>query len=796
MRKLFLLLAASAAVLSAAPLKIAENGKALAGILVPANAKPVTKAAADELALYLRKMTGAEFTVGTASPHKVNFRIGFGDSSGFEINEYAIKTNGNNIDIYGKDSSAPFSWFAFYHDEPLQGSLRGVYEFLDMQGVIWPNPGIEYVPEKKVMTVGDLDIRRNIGFIALSGAASWNFFQNNRDAKEYAKTVDDNYKWLLRTGYHNVRFHLYGCHTEHYLGLHNDPAWIADPEHLLLNREGKRVRRYSCWTHPDLLKVWIRAVDGYFSGKSAEESGFKYTGRPPAGKYSKWPFPFVGKDEFMIDPMDSDGVNDGKCRCERCNRFRKENPCVDDTELLWDVIIKVAEYTLKKYPGKYITTLVYPPKMQIPKKKLPANIKVRICMTGPKVQLWGEKAFREEIGNVAAWYKITGNKSPLWVYHCISHGDSMPFLVETYPRAIARYAKELRGISSGMYMETRAWNKTFTAYNLDLYIMHRMMNDPSRDVEQELKKYFKASYGPAAAEGAAFFNELERLFADFWSKTVPPGRKACVSTPWGYRNYEVQRSLWTLTYTAENLQKLDNILKQMEKKTAGTVYAGQTALLRKYLLDEIIAERRRLFDTEDQRRALAFKVTAVKQTPSAADWQTAPVLELQSAERFSKAAVVPGSFRLLSDGVNLYCRAELTEPAPAKSKSTQRVNGSGDIWKDNCFELFFYSAGDKKLRQIVVNDLGFWSSGTMTRSVWKWQLLPGVKVRCQKNKNNWTAEITVPLVSIAPKGGEIRFNAARERNVKGYKQEFSTWSPLSKLGEWHNYHTFPTIFLK
>ena len=796
MKKILFVLAALAAVLNAAPLKIAENGKAFAGILVPAKAKPVTVAAAQELALYLKKMTGAEFTVGTKSPHKVNFRIGFGDAEKFEINEYAIKTTADTIEIYGKDSEAPFNWFDFFHDIPQQGSLRGVYEFLDLQGVIWPNPGIEYVPRKKVMTVEKTDIRRKIGFISLTGPATWDFLIKYKDGKEYASSVDEAYKWMIRTGYHNVRFHLYGCHTEHYLGLSKDPKWLSDPTRLMLDKSGKRVKRYSCWTHPDIVKTWIQAVDGYFSGKSAEESGFKYTGRPPAKKYSKWPFPFVCPDEFMIDPMDNDGVNDGRCRCERCEKFRKENPCADDTELIWNVIIQVAEYVQKKFPGKYITTLVYPPKMEIPKRKLPSNIKVRICLNGPKVQLDGEKFFKAEIANVAAWHKLTGNKSPLWVYHCISHGNSMPFLVETYPRLVANYAKSLKGISSGMYMETHAWNKSFTACNLDLYIMRRIMNDPSRDVEKELKKYFFASYGPAAAEAEKFFNELERLFVDFWRKTVPAGKKSGLVTPWKYNQFDVQRSLWTLTYTEKNLQGLDAILKEMEKKTAGTVYAKQTNFLRKYLLNEIMAERNRLFAAEDRRQALSLKAFTVKGTPGESDWAKAPVQQLQSAERFQKVKVVPGTFRVLTDGKNLYFRATLQEPFLARSKSIQRRNGSSDIWKDNTFELFFYSEADKSLRQIVINDLGFWSSCISHRAKWTWKQLPGIKVSCKRSPHSWQADITVPLAVIAPQGGPVRFNATRERNIKGLKAEFSTWSPLSKLGEWHNYHTFPDLLLK
>jgi hypothetical protein len=326
--------------------------------------------------------------------------------------------------------------------------------------------------------------------------------------------------------------------------------------------------------------------------------------------------------------------------------------------------------------------------------------------------------------------------------------------------------------------------------------MRRMMNDPSRDVEKEMKKYFFAAYGPAAAEGAKFFSELERLFVDFWRKTVPAGKRSGMVTPWRYNQFDVQRSLWTLTYTEKTLKHLDAILKEMEKKTAGTIYARQTHFLRKYLLDEIMAERKRLFAAEDRRQSLSLKVTAVKGVPAESDWTKAPVQQLQSAERFQKVKVVPGTFRVLTDGKNLYFRANLQEPFLARSKSIQRRNGSSAIWQDNTFELFFYSMADKNLRQIVINDLGFWSSCISHRAKWTWKQLPGIKVTCKKGTDSWQADITVPLASINPKGGAVRFNATRERNIKGLKAEFSTWSSLSKLGEWHNYHTFPDLLLK
>ena len=796
MKKIILLLALSAAVLNAAPLKIAENGKACAGILIPADAKPVTRLAAGELADYLGKMTGAKFTVGTKSTHKVNFRIGFGDAADFQPNEYVIRTSGNNIDIYGRDSEKPFNWFEFYHHVPWQGSLRGVYEFLDLQGVRWPNPAIEYVPRKKDLTVDDLDIRRKFDFITVKDSPTWDFIVKTKDGKEYAKKIDTVYQWLLRIGFFSNRFHLYGCHSEYRLGLYKDPEWLSDPTRLMLGKDGKRNKRYSCWTHPDIVKIWIKAVDGYFSGKSTVEAGFKYIDGKPAKGISHWPFPFVCPDEFMVDPMDHTSSTDGRCRCERCNQYRKDHPCKDDTEMIWDVIIKVAEFTLKKYPDKFITTLVYPPKQQLPKRKLPPNIKVRICLAGPKVGLAAPKYFDAEMKKIEDWYKLTGNRVPLWVYHCIDFGNAMPYLVETYPRQIARYVKGIRKWSSGIYMETNAWNGCFTPINLDIYINRRMMNNPDRNVEKELKDFFKAAYGPAASEAEQFFGELERLFADFWKKTVPPDAAPGLVVPWERKGYETKYSLWTLTYTEENLQKLENLVRKMEKKTAGTIYARQVSLLRKYMFDEIVNARKQLFADEAARKKSAYTVPMVKGVPSETDWKKAPVLTLRQADRFLKTAVVPGQFRLLSDGKNLYCRAELTEPALDRSKSSHTRSGARDIWHDNTFELFFYSVADRRLTQLIFNDLGAWSALVMRRGSEEWKLLPGVTVSARKKTNSWSLDITVPIASVLPQGGELRFNATRERNIKGITPEFSTWSSLALLGEWHNYYKLPTLIIK
>ena len=119
----------------------------------------------------------------------------------------------------------------------------------------------------------------------------------------------------------------------------------------------------------------------------------------------------------------------------------------------------------------------------VPQQKLPSNIRVRLCVSGPKSLLQGND-FKLDQATVKVWRDLTGNKVPLWTYHCVMHMDSMPHIVETYPHLIKKYVSEMKEFIAGMYMETHA--STFTRKLLDMYIFHRLMKNPDIDVDKEI----------------------------------------------------------------------------------------------------------------------------------------------------------------------------------------------------------------------------------------------------------------------------------------------------------------------
>jgi len=119
--------------------------------------------------------------------------------------------------------------------------------------------------------------------------------------------------------------------------------------------------------------------------------------------------------------------------------------------------------------------------------------------------------------------------------------------------------------------------------------------------------------------------------------------------------------------------------------------------------------------------------------------------------------------------------------------------GNQDIWKDNCFELFFYAEKSQKLWQIIVNDRSAWSSLTWEKRLPRWEQLKGVKAAVRRTADGWAADITIPFSELQTDRSDLRFNCTRERNLKGKKTEFSTWSPLAMLGNWQGVDNYGTL---
>lgn len=791
--------------LAAGEIILAENGKAKASIVIPEKCPGVIRLAARELADHLKLMTGAEFRIATKADKTLPavIRLGGGETAGFKPDTYVIRASGNTIHIYGKDDpGSGLSLFDLNFDNQWKGTLTGVYRFLDRLGVRWFAPGEKhrYIPRKSSLDYPEGNVKETPFFADRQISHVWNFGKLP-DAREYGgkDAGREMYLFLLRNG-GSTRSMVNGCHSERALKLWQNKEWLAHPERHQMMPNGKRNPRYSCWTDPAVTELWKKAADAYFSGKSPKEIGLdlpRYLG-------SKWPHPFISPDEFMIDPMDNDDGNDGCCYCARCKAFRKKYPCPDDSEIHWKVLSQVAEYIAEKHPGKYISTLVYGSKNHMPKYvKVPRNIRVRLCISGPK-EMTHPKRLKEGLDRVRAWAELLGKENlPLWTYQCACFARTMPGFADTYPQLTWQFIQKMRPITNGMYLENI--HLTHTMRVADTYMFLRGMWDPDLDYEKTFDEFFEYYYGPAAGTVKALNLELQKKWIEVWKLTTPDDPDG--STPdivnVDQKRLKIRQEGWSKVYTEEEMKKLYSLLEKAEKETASDpVYKARVALLRKWYLDVMLSERNEIMGKENIRKniKLPVKTIAAKdgEFPSEEQWETAKANQLIPAVRMVETLKAPGQFKILASKDHFYVQGELTDSEIAKSATDPRhTAGCEDVWKDNCAELFFYAPEGKKFWQIVIADNGAWHSQTTSRrsAAPKWTMMPGFRVKAVKRSNGWSFVCAIPRKEVES-GGELRFNFARERQLKKQKPELSTWSPLCLKGNWHFPENYGTIILK
>jgi len=148
-----MLLAVSCATVKKFPL--VQNGKPTSCIVLAENADPIEKHAAAELAMFIKKTSGAEVKIANKEIEgfypvylKTDDRLDGVSDQGF-----AIKSGKNGLYITGK--------------KPI-GVLYGVYDFLEKYvGYRWfaPYDGCEFTPRAKTITIaGNMDDRQSPSF--------------------------------------------------------------------------------------------------------------------------------------------------------------------------------------------------------------------------------------------------------------------------------------------------------------------------------------------------------------------------------------------------------------------------------------------------------------------------------------------------------------------------------------------------------------------------------------------------------------------------------------------------------
>jgi len=487
---------------SESSVRIVEDNKSSAIIIVPTEASPQLQRAAKELQTYIRKTSGALISIedpGDPAPDREAVSIILqcqNDAEGpvhkqgsLYQDEYRISFPDNTtILISGKTE-----W----------GVVFGVYEFLERYiGIRWlfPGPKGDFVPEVTTIDIPKTEVYGDPAFFSrqFSSPELWGGQLDNSIAI-----------WAHRNRMHGtVQFHhnLYRLFPpEKYTQTH--PEFFPLRKHIPF----KKGRRFFLKGLP-----WI--------------SGERYLPASNAVK-SRWQPCFSAPgivDEavnticefFKANPQVSSyslGVNDsgGHCECNQClEKITGEKNyfgSLDRSDLYYGWANAVAAEVLEKYPDKWFGCLAYSQVAQPP-----ANTKLhpRIIpfvtydrmkwvdagqeATGKKIsELWAQKA--ENIG----WYEYLYG-TPYMLPRVYFHQMAENF----------RYAHE-NGVRA-MYAEAYPnWGE-----GPKYYITLKLWWNPYLDVDVLLDEWYTLAVGKRSA---VHLSKYYQLWEDFWTRRVPTG---------------------------------------------------------------------------------------------------------------------------------------------------------------------------------------------------------------------------------------------------------------------------------
>ena len=453
------ILAISAAVLTAAPLQIAKDGKSVYLIALPESPSVVDKTAAKELQTHLQKITGSVLPVVTekAVGNKPAFFIG--NTALFKKNfaknatlqkpdAIALKADGKNIILGG---------------HPTRGQLYAVYEFLEKYcNIRWWTSKESTIPANKNLTV---DVKEYVYAPALEYREVYAL-----DAKgaEFASRLRSNGFWTNLNKEYGDKLFVYGwCHTfeqimppSKYFKQH--PEWFA-----LVNGKHMGQGAQLCLTNQEMRKEFLKLV-------------FE--------KFKRYP--------YMWQMSISQNDYHNWCECDNCMALQKKEG--SESGPLLDFVNYIAREVGKVYPNVPISTLAYQKSRRVPKTIKPEdNVYIWLCNIennfGESMEDGKSNAdFRRDIED---WSKIS-KQLFIWNYTAFFGNFMVPHPNHASIGKDIRYFVKMK--AKGIFPQGDFYCNIGDFAALRSYVMGKMLWNPELDERAVTMEFLQGYYGKAA----------------------------------------------------------------------------------------------------------------------------------------------------------------------------------------------------------------------------------------------------------------------------------------------------------
>ena len=497
-------------------------------IVIPEKPQYAEKFAAEQLAEYLKEMTGEaiqivsdatpasgrEFVIGNTT-RKLDSKLAEKPKT---IEGFTVESQSESIFIKGNCPRA---------------TLYGVYDYLDKElGVRFLAFDYTYVPKRKID-----DVKLSSSYIYDPPFSYRNVISCNDDQREHP--------WQQRMRMNSV----WGYVPDNKVGglrhlggfVHNLPRLIPvdkyfaeHPEYYAMVGGERRSKMWPsgkfesqpCLSNPDVEKIVAARIREIMAG------------------YAK--SPNYNPDDQILFPVD---YHDHQqfCECDKCAAINEEEDTPGGT--LYRFMNALSDDLSKDYPNLTLTTLAYGKSIKPPKCKLRGNIILRFApIRMDFAASLNDKANAETMQHLTVWRQ---KQIPFYVWYYMGNFNDG---ITPHPdiRGLCMNMRILRDCGMrGAFIET-VQHAGIEMRELRSYLLGRFLWRPDTNMEEDVKEFCNLYYGKG---GAKVLEYIEYLHKWYYEKVNPDD-----SNPLTLRGAPPYRH----AYTSEFIDKADSILDEAE----------------------------------------------------------------------------------------------------------------------------------------------------------------------------------------------------------------------------------------
>jgi hypothetical protein len=512
----------------AAAFTVIANGAPTCAIVLPAQPTAPQRKAASDLQHWLKELTGFRFVVAherEPPPAGVSRFIRLSATNNLGDEGYEIAVSGEDLVLRGGPRG--------------RGIVNAVYALLEEDiGCRWyTRDGQARLPTTKLTSI----------------AAVPRTFTPKLKMRDphYHAAFDAEWSLRNRTNAPNAvvpeeaggRIDYGGLYVHTHAALLPADRYFKDhPEYFAQNVKGDRYSAQLCPTNPDVARIVTQNVLDILDKSPATE---------------------------IISVSKNDNTGNQICHCSTCTKLRADEGGTDAANQLF-LVNQVAEAVEARHPRVVIDTLAYIETLHVPRTIRPrSNVAVRLCSDVPGAWSWPFRtAANSDIATLTRAWSSVHDRLDIWDYavnfsHYLAPMPNLDIIAANIRYWVANHAQGLmiqggyQGISERD--EMRVW------------IIAKLMWDPSRDLMALTADFVQGYYGKAAEPIAAYEVLLSELRARRSFDSVAGGIRYPMDAP--FLTNEFVASATQLFMEATKLAADDKLLlRKVERAELPILY--------------------------------------------------------------------------------------------------------------------------------------------------------------------------------------------------------------------------------